>query len=108
MNRRGFLLGILAVGTAGLVPMNVIAQEGRRGQPNPCGPGEGRGPRGGDGGRRGEGGGRRGDGGGRRGEGGGRGPREGGRGPREGGRGPREGGRGPREGGPRRGAPPCP
>ena len=33
MNRRGFLLGILAVGTAGLVPMNVIAQEGRRGQP---------------------------------------------------------------------------
>src|SRR5688572_17589066 len=62
MNRRGFLLGILAVGTAGLVPMNVIAQEGRRGQPNPCGPGEGRGPRGGgDGGRRGEGGGRRGE-----------------------------------------------
>src|SRR5688572_7880071 len=100
MNRRGFLLGILAIGGAGLVPTNTDAQDGR-GQPNPCGPGEGR-RGGGDGGRRGEGGGRRGEGGGRRGEGGGRGPREGGRGPRQGGRGPREGG--PRRGGP----PPCP
>src|SRR5688572_9060584 len=105
MNRRGFFLAILGIGIAILAPMCLRAQEGRRGQPDPCGgrrtggPGEGR---------RGEGGGRG------RGE-GGRGPREGGpraggRGPRAGGRGPREGGRGPREGGARRGGgvPPCP
>ena len=112
MNRRVFLLGALVLGTVGLLPGFVRAQNPQPQTPaNPCAPGDGRGPRqgGAGGGRRGEGGGRgpR-EGGGRRGEGGGRGPREGGRGPREGGRGPREGGRGPREGGPRRGGqPPC-
>ena len=56
MNRRGFFLGILGIGSAILAPMGLRAQEGRRGQPDPCaggrragGPGEGR---------RGEGGGR--------------------------------------------------
>jgi hypothetical protein len=127
MNRRGFLMGILAFASAGFVPTRLAAladrslgegvQDGRRGQPNPCTPGDGRRGQGGgrgEGGGRGQGGGR-GEGGGRGREGGrgsregGRGPREGGRGPREGGRGPREGGRGPREGGARRGGlPPCP
>src|SRR6187551_627974 len=106
MNRRGFLLGALLLGTVGLLPRRLLAQDPQPQTPaNPCTPGEGRGRRG-EGGGRGprEGGGRRGEGGGRgpreggRSE-GGRGPREGGRGPREGGRGPREGGRGPREGG---------
>src|SRR6185503_653422 len=83
MNRRGFLLGALLLGTVGLLPRHLLAQDPQPQTPaNPCAPGDGRG---------------------RRGEGGGRGPREGGGRRGEGGRGPREGGRGPRQGG----QPPC-
>src|SRR5678815_5309220 len=58
MNRRGFLLGALILGTVGLVPRHLLAQDPQPQTPgNPCAPA-----------------------GGRRGEGGGRGPREGGRG----------------------------
>jgi len=103
MNRRAFLIGALAVATAGLASVMLEAQRG----PNPCAPGGREG-----GGRRGEGGGRgRGEGGGRgpreggRGEGGGRGRGEGGRGRGDGGRGRGDGGRGRGQGGPRAGGP---